>query len=267
MPPQAPVTEGMAPLPGVKLYYWDTGGPGDPILLCHPATGSALVWGYQQPVFARAGYRVIGYSRRGFARSETGPVGNTGYAVDDIDALLNYLKVEKIHLVASAAGGFCASDYAQSRSDRLMSMTIACSLGGVTEKSFRDEAAAVNPAGFATLPASFRELGPFYRSSNPQGTAEWVRLEQQSRSGDTLVFQATRNRINFEDLERIQVPTLVLAGASDLITPVPLMLEIAAHLPNSETVIVSDCGHSAYWEQPDAFNATVLDFVGRHRVR
>src|SRR4051812_19443924 len=65
IPAQAPAKDGMAQLPGARLGYWDTGGDGAPIVLLHPATGSALIWEYQQPVFAKAGYRVIAYSRRG----------------------------------------------------------------------------------------------------------------------------------------------------------------------------------------------------------
>src|SRR5262245_56758210 len=65
IPAQAPAKEAMAPLPGTQLWYWDTGGSGVPIVLLHPATGSGLIWGYQQPVFAKAGYSVIGYARSG----------------------------------------------------------------------------------------------------------------------------------------------------------------------------------------------------------
>src|SRR5262245_48728746 len=70
LPTQAPAKQGIAQPPGTRLAYWDTGGDGQPIVLLHPATGSALIWGYQQPVFARAGYRVIAYSRRGHHNSE-----------------------------------------------------------------------------------------------------------------------------------------------------------------------------------------------------
>ena len=57
IPEQLPAREGVAEIPGAKLGYWDTGGAGAPILLLHPASGSARVWLYQQPVFAKAGYR------------------------------------------------------------------------------------------------------------------------------------------------------------------------------------------------------------------
>jgi len=69
IPPQAPVREGLAPLPDVRLWFWDTGGPGEPIVLLHPGTGSSASWIYQQPVFAAAGLRVIAYSRRGHGLS------------------------------------------------------------------------------------------------------------------------------------------------------------------------------------------------------
>jgi pimeloyl-ACP methyl ester carboxylesterase len=40
---------------------------------------------------------------------------------------------------------------------------------------------------------------------------------------------------------------------------------IAARIANSELVVVSESGHSVYWEQPEAFNRAILDFVARHR--
>src|SRR4051794_39659078 len=69
IPAQAPAKEGVITLSDTRLWYWDTGGDGQPIVLLHPATGSGLIWSYQQPAFAKAGYRVIGYSRRGYYNS------------------------------------------------------------------------------------------------------------------------------------------------------------------------------------------------------
>ena len=73
IPEQVPAKEGMAELPSTRLGYWDTGGAGEPIVVLHPASGSALIWLYQQPVFARAGYRVIAYSRRNYYNSDAVP--------------------------------------------------------------------------------------------------------------------------------------------------------------------------------------------------
>ena len=59
IPPQAPARDAVADLPGTRLWYWDTGGSGRPVILMHAATHSAAGWVYQQPVLASAGYRVI----------------------------------------------------------------------------------------------------------------------------------------------------------------------------------------------------------------
>jgi alpha-beta hydrolase superfamily lysophospholipase len=113
-PPQVPAMEGVLQLPDVKLWYWDTGGKGEPIVLLHAFTGSGTCWGYQQPVFARAGYRVIAYSRRGHHRSETGPIDRTGSASGDLHEVIEALKIDRFHVVGTAAGGFVGPDYALS---------------------------------------------------------------------------------------------------------------------------------------------------------
>ena len=80
LPAPVPAKEALATLPDTRLWYWDTGGDGIPVVLVHPATGSALIWGYQQPAFAKSGYRVIGYSRRSYYGSDPLPKKNPGVA-------------------------------------------------------------------------------------------------------------------------------------------------------------------------------------------
>jgi pimeloyl-ACP methyl ester carboxylesterase len=54
---------------------------------------------------------------------------------------------------------------------------------------------------------------------------------------------------------------LFLTGDADLYVPPPLLKLFTARIGNSQSVIVTGSGHSSYWEQPDAFNRTVLDFI------
>ena len=104
IPEQVPAKEGMAELPGTHLGYWDTGGTGEPVVFLHPASGSALIWSYQQPVFANAGYRVIAYSRRNYYNSDLAPEDNPGTGSQDLHHLIEFLELEKFHAVSSAAG-------------------------------------------------------------------------------------------------------------------------------------------------------------------
>src|ERR1051326_1465374 len=76
LPAQVPVKEDIATVAGTRLSYWDTGGNGPAIVLLHPATGTSRIWSYQQPVFSKAGYRVIAYSKRGYGASDPVPKDN-----------------------------------------------------------------------------------------------------------------------------------------------------------------------------------------------
>ena len=71
-----PGREGHADLPGVRIWFTDTGGTGVPVVLLHANTGSSRVWDYQTPAFTARGYRVIAYDRRGFGRSIIDPGGH-----------------------------------------------------------------------------------------------------------------------------------------------------------------------------------------------
>ena len=262
LPAQVPAREGMAELPGVRLWFWDTGGTGTPIVLLHPASGSALIWGYQQPVFAKAGYRVIAYSRRGYFNSEAGDRANPGIGSEDLQHLADHLGLGKFHLVASAAGGSIASDYSFSHGDRLLSLTVSSNQFGLAEGEITAAGARIRPCIWDEMPVEYRELGPSYRAVNPDGYRLWVELERKS-GFDTAVRQRLANRITEAMLGGLKVPTLVISGAADLATPPSIARMLAARIPGSEMVVAAESGHSVYWEAPEVFNSAVLEFMGK----
>ena len=263
----APVRETYAELPGVRIWYKDTGGSGVPVVFLHAATGSSRVWEYQLPAFTAAGYRVVAYDRRGFGRSVIDPAGvQPGTGADDLQALVNHLGIDRFHLVGTAAGGFVALDFAMSFPQRLRSLVVANSIGGVQDEDYLELGRRIRPTPqFNALPPDFRELGPSYRAANPSGTQHWLELQRTSRpEGSPPPAQTTRNRITFALLEEIKVPTLLLTGDADLYAPPAVLRLFAARIKNSESVVMPEAGHSAYWEQPEIFNRTVLEFVRRH---
>jgi pimeloyl-ACP methyl ester carboxylesterase len=261
IPAQAPSKDGMAQIPDTRLWYWDTGGQGVPIVLLHPATGSALIWGYQQPVFAKAGHRVIAYSRRGYYNSGPFDRNNPGIGSEDLKQLADTLGLGRFHLVASAAGGSIASDFAFSYQDRLLSLSISSNSFGVRDGGIAKAAAAIRPEGWEKMPADFRELGPSYRAANPAGVKAWIELEHKALIGRDY-RQNLKNEITQTKLKDLKLATLVISGAADLSTPPSIARMIAAELPNSRLAVIPESGHSTYWEQPDIFNRAVLDFIG-----
>jgi pimeloyl-ACP methyl ester carboxylesterase len=263
VPQQAPATEGIAELPGARLGYWDTGGDGKPVVFLHPASGSALIWLYQQPVFAHAGYRVIAYSRRNYYNSELAREDNPGIASEDLHNLIEFLGLEKFHAVSSAAGGSVGADYAFSHPERLLSLTVSSNNLAARDGYIAETAARIRPKEVESLPRWLWELGPSYRAANPEGVEKWIQLNHKSETGRGA-RQKLANIVTPAKLETLQLPTLLMTGAADLATPPSITRMIARHIPNNEVAIAAESGHSPYWEQPEFFNRTVLEFIGRH---
>lgn len=263
---QPAIHEAYAVVPGARIFYRDTGGSGTPVVLLHAATGSSRVWEYQIPAFTAAGYRVIMFDRRGWGRTEIEP-GSTqsSAAADDLLALLDQLHLDRVHIVGTAAGGFVAFDFTLSFPQRVRSLTVANSIGGVQDPEFLELGRRIRPPEFDKLPPEFREVGPSYRAGNAAGTARWIELEKISRPpGPPAPAQLLRNRMTLAMLETIHAPTLLLTGDADLYAPPPITRMFAQHIKGAEVVVVPEAGHSTYWEQPDLFNQAVLKFLGRH---
>jgi pimeloyl-ACP methyl ester carboxylesterase len=233
--------------------------------LLHANTGTSGVWANQVEDFSGAGYRVIAFDRRGWGKSianaATGP--QPGSIADDLDALADYLKLDRFHLLGVAGGGFAALDYAAWRPERLRSLVVAASTGQIVEKEIADFIARLEIPGLRKLPAVYREVGPSYRGANPDGTQRWIEIEEHARQPEAPA-QPLRTPNTFAKLETIPTPTLVMAADGDLLAPPALMRIWAAHMKNHEWAVITDAGHAVTWEQPDVFNAKVLEFIKRH---
>jgi pimeloyl-ACP methyl ester carboxylesterase len=272
LPAQDPVSaelsvhETYAELPGVRIFYRDTGGSGVPVVFLHAATGSSRVWEYQIPAFTAAGYRFIAFDRRGWGRTVSDPAARQpGAAADDLLGLIDHLGIERVHLVGTAAGVSVALDFALSFPQRVRSLVLANGIGGVQDQDYLQMGRRIRPPQFDALPPEFRELGPSYRAAHADGTKRWMDLENMSRpAGPPAPSQPMKNRLTFALLETLKAPTLLITGGADLYAPPPVLQLFAARIKNSESIIVPEAGHSAYWEQPQIFNRAVLDFLAKH---
>jgi len=184
---------------------------------------------------------------------------------DDLHGLVNYLGLERFHVVATAAGGIGGLDYAVEHPERVRSLVVANSLGGVQDPEYLEVQQRLRPPEIQRLPIELRELGPSYRGINPEGTRHWIAIERSSRpEGAQGTGQQPRHPMTFARLETIRVPVLVLVGEADLLSPPALMRMLAAHIPQCQFVTVPEAGHAAFWEQPEIWNRLVLEFLGQH---
>ncbi|MGA8076176.1 MAG: alpha/beta hydrolase [Xanthobacteraceae bacterium] len=263
----APLVSGAsAALPGVNLWFVDTGGDGVPLVLLHPNTGTIEIWQPQIAPLRQAGYRVIAFDRRGWGKStpvpETGP--QPGSIAGDLDALADHLTLDKFHLLGVAGGGFAALDFAAWRPRRLRSLIVGASTGALADQEMADFIARIAIPDIRKQSAHYREIGASYRGANPQGTKRWIEIDEGARQAGAGFQPPLRTPNTFAKIATIPTPTLVIAADADLLAPPALMRLWARHMQNHEWAVIPDAGHAMAWERPGTFNDIVLDFLRRH---
>jgi pimeloyl-ACP methyl ester carboxylesterase len=254
-----------AELPGVKLWFTDSGGAGAPIVLLHSNTGTSAVWADQIAGFSRAGYRVIAFDRQGWGKSMADPASGPqpGSIAGDLDALADHLKLSAFHLLGVAGGGFAALDYAAWRPERLRSLIIGGSTGAISDKEIADFIARIEIPEIRKQSAAYLEVGPSYRGANPEGTRRWIEIDEHARQPGAP-SQPLRSPNTFAKIATIPTATLIIAADADLLAPPAMMRIWAAHMKNFEWSVMQDAGHAMAWEQPGPFNDKVLEFLSRH---
>ncbi|MCH8987416.1 MAG: alpha/beta hydrolase [Chloroflexi bacterium] len=257
-----------ADIPGGRLWFKDTGGDGTPVVFLHAASGTCDSWVFQEPVFTEADYRCIAYDRRNWGRSDSMISGaGPGSASDDLAALAGHLGLDRFHLVSTAAGGIVGLDFALEYQQRVISLVVSSSFTGVQDPSYMEVQHRLRPPEIQDLPIVLREVGPSYRAVNPEGTARWLEIEENSRHQiSTEAAQSPRSPMTYARLATMKTPVLMLAGEADLLSPPAMMRLVAEHIPDCRFETVPEAGHAAFWEQPEIWNRLVLEFIGEHRA-
>ena len=257
-------TGAYAKLPGVKLWFVDSGGGGTPVVLLHANTGTVEAWRNQITAFAKAGLRVIAFDRRGWGNSLAEPMTNEepSSVAEDLEALVNHLQLPAFHLVGIAGGGFVALDYAAWHPDRLLKLVVAASNGQFQEPDMQVFYDRIAVPGLTGQPAlrSYLEVGVSYRAEDPEGLARFVQMEHAARQPNAPA-QPMRTPNTFAKVSTIRAQTLIITGGADLLAPPALMHFWANHLRSVTFVNVPDAGHAINWERPQEFNDLVLRFL------
>ena len=258
-----------APVNGIDLYY-ETHGEGDDVFVfAHGAGGNHLSWWNQVPAFAERG-RVLTFDHRAFGQSaDTNGLGSAAF-VDDLRGLLDHLGIARATLVAQSMGGRSAMGFTLRHPDRVKALVMADTVLGIREivlAHMDDDARAKmeetrRQRAAANAPTNTWALGPVFRERNPAGAFLYQQIADLNPPRDPAFLSSTEPETTREQLAALSVPILWLVGEDDALMP-PAMLRAAHALtPSSRLVVVPGCGHSVYFEAPQAFNAAVMDFLG-----
>jgi pimeloyl-ACP methyl ester carboxylesterase len=246
---------------GAEIYYTDHAGDGPAIVLMHGAAGNSDCWVQQVPAFQAAGFRVVTYDLRGFGRTRSA-LGReaSGSMASDLDDLARGLRLPRFALVAQAYGGFGALEFAIDEPEALDALVVSTSFGGLTDPDYTALRSRYVPADLNSRPVEERELGATYRATNPEGVRCFLDMEAGSYRGDGA-RQSLREPLTLDRVATMRVPTLIIAAEEDLYAPPPVMRAFAVRIPDARFEVIAMAGHCAYWEQPEVWNALVLDFL------
>ncbi|MEX2481060.1 MAG: alpha/beta fold hydrolase [Gammaproteobacteria bacterium] len=236
-----------AAINGIELYY-EIHGSGEPLLLLHGGFGHTGSWHAQLPVLA-AHFQVIAIDSRGHGRSSLGrePLSYALMA-DDVLALLDTLGIERAHLLGWSDGGNIGLEIAIRAPQRLGHLVAFGA--NYHPEGLRDDAA--DNARFQAYIARAREEYA-ERSPHPERWEEFA--------ANISKMWAEQPNYSETELGAIRSPVLVLAGAEEEAIEISHVEAMARLIAEATLSIMPGTGHFALWEQPEAFNRIVLEFL------
>ena len=279
--------EGFVKTSNGQLYY-QTMGQGDAVIVIHGGPG--MDQGYLLPGMAALAkkHQVVFYDQLGCGRSTATVIDESHITinsfVEDIETLRKALKFEKVTIVGHSWGGMLAMYYAVKYPKNIKKLVLMNTVTSAGMEEFLDEVEkrTMPSAGeFEKLKASQEFI-----DSEPQAIAQYYRLffqyyfhnpkdleklnlqlEPKGAATGVKVAKILEESIfgkytdQHADLQKLKIPTLIIRGESDVI-PMSAANSMAHSIKSSKLVVLKNCGHFPYIEQPAQWLEAVEMFLG-----
>ena len=250
-------------------------GQGDvAVLLLHGIGGARSIWSDEASgttrALAVAGFRAIAVDFPGYGDSAGAP--DMDSMVQALLDVIGHVAAERTVLLGHSMGGMVAQELVARAPQRVQGLVLACtsaSFGradGAWQAEFIAQRLAPLDAGLG-MRGMAEQLVPGMVSPAAPAAALEIALEVMARVPEASYRVALRAIASFDRraaLARIGVPTLLLAAEHDRTAAPEVMQRMAARIPHSDYLCLSNAGHIANVEAPAAFNAAVLAFLQRH---
>ncbi len=253
-----------APINGIQFYY-ESHGEGPAVVFAHGAGGNHLSWWQQIPVFSKR-YRCITFDHRAFGRTLDGEgeakAGRRAFH-DDLRDLLDLLDIPEARVVAQSMGGRTAVGFALRNPGRCKAMVLAGTTGGAVTEGIRAEQAAYRSTEIGQRTLMQRAVSADLAQISPEMDFLYRSIGRLNppRARDFLAPIAGYSGSSATRLAEAGFPILFLVGRHDAITPPEIIERCHQAVPGSQYRVIEDSGHSAYFEQPAAFNDAVMRFL------
>ncbi|HEU4933512.1 MAG TPA: alpha/beta fold hydrolase [Pyrinomonadaceae bacterium] len=252
----------------IQMAYTDAGA-GRPVVLIHGYPFNRSLWNEQIAALSGS-YRVIAPDLRGFGESDSSDGSSTmNRMAEDVALLLDHLEVPRVTIGSLSMGGYVAFAFYKQFASRVRALILADTRATPDTEEARqnraqqaEKALAEGMAGIADamLP---KLLTPETVSKRPE-IVKRVR-DMMLKTKPEGAAAALRGMAERDDqtslLSKITVPTLILVGAEDAITPVADSEKMHEGVAGSRLVVLENAGHVSNLERTEKFNEALLDFL------
>lgn len=255
---------------GISTSFEDVGKAQMPIIFIHGFPFDKSSWQPQMAFFQET-HRAIAYDIRGFGTSSTGneKVSISLFA-DDLVKFMDALEIDKAIVCGLSMGGYILLNAVQRYPQRFEAIILSdtqCIVDSEAGKAKRKQTILdIRKTGLSPFAEGFAQN--IFSQAALENKNKWVAAIKNiiictpvETVIDTLSALAERSE-TCSSLPAIDIPTLILCGSEDKVTPVAQSEHLHREIANSTLHIIENAGHLPNLEQPDEFNRLVLNFIG-----
>jgi 3-oxoadipate enol-lactonase len=254
--------------------YYEVHGKGVPLVMIQGFAGNHQAWFFQTPVFKKY-YRAIIFDNRGIGRTDKSSEPYTIKTMaEDVIGLMDYLNIDKAHVLGLSLGGMVAQEIAISYPERVIKLVLGSTFAGREINDVHPKMVKAFAAPEGTANIDFRSIPiekVMYQMTSLAFNKRLYRmilLPLSKRSmksinpeGHFKQMAAVSSYTTLDRLHLIKAPTLVITGTGDRIISPGASEVIASYIPNAKLVLVKGGSHAFFMEMRGRFNKEVLGFL------
>ena len=240
-----------------------------PVIFLHGIGGSGRMFAPQVASFASAGYYPVALDLPGYGDRTPVEAMSFEALAEDVEFTITQNALEKPVLLGNSMGGMVVQTMLRRRPDDYRAAVLSCTspafgnpAGDFQKKFVADRLAPLEAGRTMADIAPDAAAGLMGPNADPAGKALFI--EQYALTPESTYRAAVQSLVTFDEranLPAIKVPVLCLAAEHDRNAPPPVLEKMAAKIPGARYVCLPGLGHMPNLEAPQAFDATIFNFL------
>lgn len=262
----------------IRVHY-DVSGQGDAVLLINGLSAPSVGWALQVKALSPR-FRVVTFDNRGVGQTDLPPepVYTTAQIAADAAAVLRELKIGRAHVVGASMGGTIALELALQHPKLVRSLTLACTWAEADARFLHTIESWISLAYRVPVEERYRHVvypwlftpDFFARKENVETAFQRAMAYPHQTKPEAIERQAKGiaawNGTRVKRLSTLRVPTLIMVGKDDILTPPSFSKALARQIPRAKLAVLPG-GHGFFLEHADLFNRALVRFLSSVRAK